>query len=71
MNFSAQGLQSTWPQGIAKKALRVFERGLAQAGQTSVASSAPLLLMLREMEESDELEDLAKFMEITDLRLRL
>lgn len=40
MNFPAQGLQRTWPQGMLSIALRVFERPFLHAGQTSVDESA-------------------------------
>lgn len=39
MNFPAQGLQRTWPQGMVSIALRVFESPFLHAGQTSVDGS--------------------------------
>lgn len=40
MNFPAQGLQSTWPHGIASIALIVFDSTLLQAGQMRVETSS-------------------------------
>lgn len=36
MNFMAQGLQRTWPQGIVSMALEALESVLLQAGHASV-----------------------------------
>lgn len=56
MNFSAQGLQITWPQGIVSIALRVFERPFLHAGQTSV--------------EEEVASEVVNFMETRDFRDR-
>lgn len=60
MNFPAQGLQRTWPQGMVSIALRVFERPFLHAGQISVDGST----------EEGVPSEVVNFMETRDLRDR-
>lgn len=44
MNFRPQGLQRTWPQGIARSALEALVRILVQAGQWRLGFSLSVVL---------------------------
>lgn len=55
MNFSPQGLQSTCPQGIARRALEALVRVLVQAGQWSLGFSVSVVLVVGFVSEVEKL----------------